>query len=124
MEDKKYILKTSNGEIICQKMVVAENTLTRMKGLMFSDEIPDKGDGFLIKRCNSIHTFFMNYPLDVIFLDKNLKVVKIIENLQPWKLTLFYLRATQTLELRGNHLKGHLSRPLQTGEQLEAICIN
>lgn len=105
-------------------MVVAENTLTRMKGLMFSDEIPDEADGFLIKRCNSIHTFFMNYPLDVVFLDKNLKVVKIIENLRPWKLTLFYLRATQTLELRGNHLKGHLSRPLQTGDQLEAICIN
>lgn len=124
MEDKKYILKTPRGEIICHKMMVAENTLERMKGLMFSDDIPNQADGFLIKRCNSIHTFFMNYPLDVIFLDKNLKVIKIIENLRPWKITLFYLRATQTLELKGNHLKNHLTCPLQSGDHLEAICIN
>lgn len=123
MENKTFVLKTSHGEILCKKTVKAETAVTRMKGLMFSKEIPG-GDGFLIKPCNSIHTCFMLYPIDVVFLDNNMKVVKVIENLRPWRMTWMYWKATQTLELRGGHLKKFLNHKLQVGDQLEALCIN
>ena len=77
-----FILKVKNGEIICNKMIVAENILNRMQGLMFSEKMPEC-DGFLIDPCRSIHTFFMLYSLDILFLDKNFKVVKILYDLTP-----------------------------------------
>lgn len=119
MENKKYILKNNFGEIICEKMLVANKILDRMKGLMFSEELPDC-DGFLIAPCNSIHTFFMLYNLDILFLDKNFKVIKAIYNLSPWKMTWIYLKANQVLEMKA----GTLKKDIKTGDQLEAICIN
>ena len=119
MENKIYKLKASSGEIICHKMIVASNTLSRMKGLMFSSELPDC-DGFLISPCNSIHTFFMRYPLDIVFLDKNFKIVKVLYNLSAWRMTWIYFRSHQVLEMKAGTLKKNLNQ----GETLEAICIS
>jgi len=119
VENKLYILKESSGEIVCQKMIVANKMLARMKGLMFSTEMPDC-DGFLISPCNSIHTFFMLYSLDLLFLDKNFKVVKAIYNLPPWRMTWLYFKAHQVVEMSA----GTLKKGLRVGDSLEAICIN
>ncbi|MFA6236989.1 MAG: DUF192 domain-containing protein [Bacteriovorax sp.] len=119
METKRYILKDQSGEMICQNMVVAKQLFDRMKGLMFSEKLPDC-DGFLIAPCNSIHTFFMLYKLDVLFLDKNFQVVKAVYDLSPWRITWIYFRAHQVLEMKA----GTMKKNLKNGEQLEAICIN
>lgn len=119
MASKVYSLKTMNGEILCQKMIVATSFFARLKGLMFSAELPDC-DGFLIKPCNSIHTFFMRYPLDIIFLDKNFNVVKVLYGLAPWRMTWIYFKSCQVLEMKA----GTLKKNLNPGEQLEAICIS
>lgn len=119
MEIKSYILKNQKGEVICQKMIVAHQILDRMKGLMFSLELP-ACDGFLIAPCNSIHTFFMLYKLDVLFLDKNFNVVKAVYDLSPWRMTWIYFKAHQVLEMKAGTMKKNIS----AGEKLEAICIN
>jgi uncharacterized membrane protein (UPF0127 family) len=119
MENKFYILKSSAGEIVCQRMLVVNQLFSRMKGLMFSLELPDC-DGFLIAPCNSIHTFFMLYKLDVVFLDKNFVVIKVLYDLSPWRMTWFYIKASQVLEMKA----GTLSKKINIGENLEAICIN
>jgi uncharacterized protein len=119
VEDKVFQLKTASGEVVCQKMVVAKNILARMKGLMFSQSLPDC-DGFLISPCNSIHTFFMLYPLDIVFLDEDFKVVKIIRNLSPWRMTWIYFKARHVLEMKAETL----TRDLRSGDRLEALCIS
>jgi uncharacterized membrane protein (UPF0127 family) len=119
VENKIYSLKNKSGVIICHKMVVANNLIERMKGLMFSTALPDC-DGFLIQPCNSIHTFFMLYSLDILFLDKDFKVVNIIYNLKPWRMTWIYFRSSQVLEMKS----GTLLKNITIGEKLEAICIN
>lgn len=119
MQNKVYKLKASSGEILCHKMIVANNTFARMKGLMFSEELPDC-DGFLIRPGNSIHTFFMRYPLDIVFLDKNFKVIKVLYNLSPWRMTWIYFKSFQVLEMKA----GTLKRNLNQGETLEAICLS
>ncbi len=119
MENKIYKLKTANGDVLCEKMLVANTALTRMKGLMFSTELPGC-DGLLFAPANSIHTFFMRYALDVLFLDKNFKIVKIVYDMTPWKMTLIYFRSYQVLEMRA----GTLKKNLNVGEKLEAICIS
>ena len=119
MENKKYILKKIDGEVICKNMMIAESFSERLKGLMFSEKLPNC-DGFLLNPCRSIHTFFMLYSIDVVFLNKHLKVVKVIKNLKPWRITLIYFRAEQVLEMKAGDLKENIS----AGDQLEAVCIN
>ena len=119
MANKIYILKGQIGEVICNKMMVADKILDRMKGLMFSSELPEC-DGLLISPCNSIHTFFMLYSLDIIFLDKNFKVVKILNDLPPWRITGIYFKAHQVLEMKAGTMKSGI----RVGDKLEAICIN
>lgn len=97
----------------------ASSMISRMKGLMFSKDMVGF-DGLFIKPCNSIHTFFMNYPIDVIFLNKEMKVVKIKRNLLPWRMTRMYLSAHQVLELKG----GTLDDRILEGDKLEVICTN
>ncbi len=116
---KAYELRLSTGEIICRKMIVADGMLDRMKGLMFSERLPDC-DGFLISPGNSIHTFFMLYPLDVVFLDKDFKVVKVIYDLAPWRMTSIYFKSRKVLEMKA----GTLRKNLNPGDKLEAVCIS
>lgn len=119
MENKTYILKNQAGEVICNKMIIANRIFDRMKGLMFSEKMPDC-DGFLIAPCNSIHTFFMLYKLDVLFLDKNFGVVKALYDLSPWRMTWIYFKSHQVLEMKA----GTMKKNIKSGEKLEAICIN
>lgn len=116
---KAYELKLADGDVICRKMIVASGLLDRMKGLMFSEELPDC-DGFLINPCNSIHTFFMRYPLDVVFLDSDFKVVKVMYDLAPWRMTGIYFKSSQVLEMKAGTLKKNIT----PGDKLEAICIS
>lgn len=46
---------------------------------------PDLILGLLIKPCSSIHTFFMDYPIGVLYLDKNGVVLKVVHELKPWR---------------------------------------
>jgi uncharacterized membrane protein (UPF0127 family) len=117
--NKIYVLKNQAGEIICNKMIVANQIFDRMKGLMFSTEMPEC-DGFLIAPCNSIHTFFMLYSLDLLFLDKNFTVVKALYGFSPWRITWIYFKAHQVLEMQA----GTMKKDIKTGDKLEALCIN
>lgn len=102
-----------------RNILVADKVLDRMVGLMFSKSLGES-DGLLIKRCNSIHTFFMRYPIDLLFLSDEKKIVKIIRNLRPWRMTRLYFRSNQVLELMG----GTLDDSIDIDDQLEVICIN
>lgn len=118
MENKIYKLVNKNGDIISHKMVMATNFLSRIKGLMFSENLPDC-DGFLISPCNSIHTFFMRYSLDILFLDKDFKVVMPLYDLSPWRMTWIYFNSRHVLEMKA----GTMTKGIKIGEKLEAICI-
>lgn len=63
----------------------AANPWTRLRGLLARKPLkPAAAEGLLIEPCSSVHTFWMNYPLDLVFLDRNNRVVGICENVAPW----------------------------------------
>lgn len=101
------------------KVRVADKFLDRLVGLMFSKSLGDS-DGLLILNCNSIHTCFMRYPIDILLLSKDKKIVKIIRDLKPWRMTRLYFGANQVLELMG----GTLDKSIEIDDQLEVVCIN
>ena len=115
---KKYSIKNKEFNI-CERAEIAESFSSRLVGLMFKKSM-EGFDGLMITQCNSIHTFFMRYPLDLIFLDKSLKVIKVIENKAPWRMSLMYFSSSQVLEVIGGTLKGRVTK----GDQLEMQCIS
>ncbi len=81
---------------------VAKTLCERMRGLIGTKSLA-KDEGMLILRCNAIHTFFMSFPIDAIFLDRHDNVVKIVRNIKPWRIFVWGgLRATKVLEIPTN----------------------
>jgi uncharacterized protein len=75
------------AEVPCKKplrIVSANNFLSRARGLLGRKQMKP-WDGLYITRCNSIHTHFMRFPIDVIFLNERNECVRLIENLKPWR---------------------------------------
>jgi uncharacterized membrane protein (UPF0127 family) len=113
------IIKDSKGEIICERTRVAGTFVSRLIGLMFSKDLGNSS-GLLIAPCNSIHTFFMNYSLDIVFLDRKFRVVKVIRDIRPWRMSWMYFRAHQVLEMKAGTLKSNI----EAGDNFEVVCIN
>ena len=85
-------------EINGVKARVARTLFERMKGLI-GTKVMSAGEGLLILRCNSIHTFFMSFPIDATFLDRDDKVVKVVRNIRPWRFFVWGgFRAVKVLE--------------------------
>lgn len=89
-----------NEKNVVSNCELAVNFLTRFKGLMFRKEKDfKKGQGMLFDNCSSIHMFFMNFPIDVIYMDKHFKVTKVVENLKQNQLSIGTKDTFYTLEL-------------------------
>lgn len=79
-------------------LTTARSFWQRFIGLMGSQPLP-LAQGLLIPRCASVHTLFMRYPLDVVYLDQGGAVVKLVPGLPPWRLSWGGRAARQTLEM-------------------------
>lgn len=84
--------------LLAERTERAQSGPERMKGLLGRTGLP-RGEALLISPCNSIHTFFMRFPIDVLFLDKDGRTVRAIPKLVPWRATRVYLSARSVLEL-------------------------
>jgi uncharacterized membrane protein (UPF0127 family) len=89
----------------------------RLKGLMFAKEMI--GDGLLIDPCNSIHNCFVRFPIDVIFLDSENKIVKIIRSFKPWRFSWIYFRAVKVIELPAGKIPVNISE----GDEVEVLGV-
>jgi uncharacterized membrane protein (UPF0127 family) len=76
-------LETGEG-IIAVNVRRAKGFFGRLRGLMYSKELPE-GDALLIEPCDSIHTFGMRFPIDVLFLDAKGVIIKALHSLKPGK---------------------------------------
>ena len=77
---------------------VARSFRARLKGLIGRQSLPP-GRGLLILKCNAIHTFFMRFPIDATFYDREDRVVKTVRNIRPWRLFVWGgWRAVKVLE--------------------------
>jgi hypothetical protein len=70
--------------IVCQNGVIADTPLARMRGLLAHHQLPS-GEGLLLQPAGSIHTAFMRFPIDVVFLDAEYEVIKLVAELPPWR---------------------------------------
>lgn len=70
---------------VCERCVVADRALPRMRGLLGRSQLP-AGEGLLLRPASSIHTHFMRFPIDAVFLDRELRVLDVRSDLRPWRM--------------------------------------
>lgn len=92
------VYKTLNNEIIADNVKVAQNFFSRTVGLIPKKTF-NKGEGLIIKPCSSIHTFFMKFAIDVLFVNKKNEVVALYENVKPWKILPIHFNSYYVIEL-------------------------
>lgn len=87
-----------------------------MRGLLGRASL-GAGEGLLLQPAPSVHTAFMRFPIDVVFLDRNLQVVRLVENLVPWRMAAAR-HARSTLELAAGEAA---ARGVRVGDRLRLV---
>ncbi|MFD1019921.1 DUF192 domain-containing protein [Thalassobacillus hwangdonensis] len=91
-------MNLSNEQLLAGETRQAYRFFQRLRGLMFTGQL-NSGAGLHIKPCRSIHTFFMNYPIDVVYVNELNVVIAIDESMEPGKLGKVYADAASVVEL-------------------------
>ncbi|HKB93709.1 MAG TPA: DUF192 domain-containing protein [Gaiellaceae bacterium] len=78
-------LRLADGTVVCARCAIADSPLVRMRGLLGRAALDD-GEGMLFTRTGSIHMLFMRFAIDAVFCDGELRVVKVVRRLRPWRL--------------------------------------
>ncbi len=96
-------------EVFANDLKMNNTYFSRLIGLMFKKSLA-AGSGIVLKPCTQIHTCFMRFNIDVIFLDENLQVLHVIENMPPWRVSPLFLKSRYTVELPARTLKGRVKK--------------
>lgn len=91
------LFNKSKSILLAHNLEEAKSFLERSKGLLGRSSL-QKDTCLWIHKCSSVHTFFMKFNIDVLYVDKNLKVVKIERDLEPWKISWGGFRARSCFE--------------------------
>lgn len=95
---KVEIRNISKGNIIASRGRVADSFFTRLKGLIGREEL-DKNEGLCIKPCKGVHTFFMRFNIDIVFVDENGVAGEIVRNLKPNRVSKYISDTSYVIEL-------------------------
>ena len=106
-------LRHADGSVVCERCGVADNFFSRMRGLLGKRRLPDD-ECLLIRPAGSIHTFFMRFPIDALFLDRELRVLAVSSDLKPWRVA-GQRGARVVVEMAAGQAA---QRGVQVGEQL------
>jgi len=78
------IRRTADDAVVCERCEIPESSFGRMRGLLGRNGL-EPGSGMLIDSAPSVHMFFMRFPIDVVFLDRDLRVLSVRHELRPWR---------------------------------------
>ena len=76
--------REDDGRVVCERCVIADTLPRRLRGLLGVSGLPP-GEGIVLRPGWSIHTAFMRFPIDVVYVDANQVVMKVVPNLKPWR---------------------------------------
>ncbi|MFC1594069.1 DUF192 domain-containing protein [Candidatus Omnitrophota bacterium] len=111
------IINSTRDTLLADNVSNARTLLSRIKGLLGRDSLGES-EALIIHACNSIHTFFMRFPIDVLFLDKSERIVGLVENSVPFRLSRIYFKATHVVELPAFTIS---RTNTELGDQIEII---
>lgn len=98
------LINKNSNYIISENLQLADTFFKRLKGLMFTKGFLEK-NALKLSPCNQIHTFFMNYCIDILYLDHRDSIIFIEENLKPYKIGKRVKNALSVIELPNGTVK-------------------
>jgi len=113
MAETCQVLNLTRGNVLCEHVEIADTMLPRMRGMMGRGS-PRPGQGILLRPAPSIHTAFVRFRFDAVFLDAGLRVVRVVERLRPWRV-VSARRGMSVLELAAGEVQ---RRRVQVGDQV------
>lgn len=112
---RKLVRNETRATIVATDLAEARSFLSRGRGLMGRREFPT-GSALLIDPCSSIHMFFMRFPIDVLYMDRSDRVVRVQKAIKPWRIgPLFTRGAKYVIELPTGSIE---QSSTQVGDQL------
>lgn len=111
------IVNVTRNLVLAEYAEIADTFFSRMKGLLFRKSLV-KSAALIIKPTSSLHTFFMQFPIDIAFLDKDNKILKISQNVLPFRFIACSLRAKIALEFPAGTLN---STHTQSGDAISIL---
>ena len=111
------IRNIDKNTILAEECRIAGSFLSRFMGLMGKPALNTRC-GLLIIPCNSIHMFFMRFPIDAVFLDRSNKIVFMAEGLKPWRVSKIIKEAQKVIELPSGTVKSNMT---EVGDRLELL---
>lgn len=109
-------IEDDRGRVICERCTVADRALARLRGLLGRSELRP-GEGLLLRPSPSVHTWFMRFPIDVVFLDRDLRVLDARAAVRPWRMA-GHRGARVVLELAAGEAR---RRGVRAGDQLMLV---
>jgi uncharacterized protein len=97
LEGPLQVTNVTRGTVLATRLEAAHTGPTRRKGLLGRDGL-ERGEGLWIAPCESVHTFFMRFPIDLVYLDRERRIKKARSAVGPWRLSAC-LSAHSILEL-------------------------
>ncbi len=94
---KVLVRNQTRQTVLARSADVADTSEKRRTGLLKHERL-EPGEGLWIVPCESVHTFFMKFPIDLVYMDKRRKVRKVRHAVAPWRLSAC-LTAHSVLEL-------------------------
>lgn len=113
---KKLLSQTKNS-LVLEDLKIASSFYSRAKGLLGRERLEPQ-EGLWILRTFAIHTFFMKFPIDCVFVDQNLKVVGLRSGVKPWRMTTPVWRASHVIEVCQGTVQ---QRGIEIGDQLHVV---
>lgn len=110
-----------SGEVIAERLTVANHYLERLRGLLFRSRFPS-GEALFLQRCGAIHTWFMAFSIDVAFLDEDFRVVALFHAVRPWRIA-YAQKAAHTVEFPAGELEGIRAEVGQEWQVLDALGV-
>ena len=98
------LINKNNGKILADNLKIADNFFKRLQGLLGKNSF-NEGDGLHIIPCTSIHSFFMKFRFDAIFLNKNNEIVYLIQNMPAWRVSKICFSGYSVVELPSGVIK-------------------
>src|SRR3989304_1416606 len=90
------IIDETRGTVVAKDIRLAGGLWPRFWGLMGRKALPNDA-GLLLKPSSSIHTAFMRFPIDIVFLDRSLRVVRVVPQMKPFRVSVAFGGAHRAL---------------------------
>ncbi|CZR10330.1 DUF192 domain-containing protein [Trichococcus ilyis] len=101
----KKLINARTGEVILEDLQTADTFYARFRGLMGRPSMPENA-GLMIKPCNSVHCFFMKFPIDLLFLDEENRIIRIMTGMAPGSFSPIVKGAKSVIEMNSQILTG------------------